>query len=188
MGTLHKTIIVVLGKKLGRKKYPNGDISVVSEDMLIRVRAATMLMRQGGFDGVCFSGGPTAGVDLVTGADVMASYYASCGFDAEHKFYEHHSRNTAENAACVYKILSLVGFADADIHLVTSDYHMPRALREFQKYFPVVLPRVAEDVTGDKNTNRIEAFFDKVKESIRRQIPDCVVNTARRLVYTPRSF
>jgi len=75
------------------------------------------------------SAGPSPGRHTESGADGMAIFLQALGVPKEALWLEPLARNTKENALLVQQILADMGAKH--ILLVTSAYHMPRALRMF---------------------------------------------------------
>ena len=62
---------------------------------------------------------------------------------------EPNARNTREHPI---ELLAAGGGADDTIGVVTSSWHLPRAMREFEKVFPDVVAVPAFDVAVDQKT------------------------------------
>lgn len=112
-----------------------------------RLAGAAAVIQQLPDKPVIFTGGITS-PDGLSQADVAGDYLKSIGVNKDRLNLEHHSRNTAENATKTYAMLT----PDARQHswlLITSAFHMPRAVGAFRKAgFNVVPYPVAYQTTG----------------------------------------
>jgi uncharacterized SAM-binding protein YcdF (DUF218 family) len=88
-----------------------------------------------------------------------ASKYADeIGIPMRKILIESESRNTRENAIETKKLLEAEGLADEPILLVTSGYHMPRAIACFEKQGLKVIPYCAESYRNESGIG-VESFI-----------------------------
>lgn len=107
---------------LGARVYADGSLS---HSLQYRCDAALELWRRGGVSCLLLCGG--AGRDEpVTEASAMARYLAEQGVPAEDMLLEAESVNTIENLKNARALMQARGYDRAA--LVTSDYHLTRAL------------------------------------------------------------
>ncbi|MFN3814309.1 MAG: YdcF family protein [Aquificaceae bacterium] len=119
-------VIVVLGGG----SYGSG---VLKEDSMKRLLTGTLLHKETGLP-IILSGG----ANLLPDADIMKSFLLSLGVDRKSIITEVESRDTKENSLFVKKICEERGYRR--IVLVTSAYHMPRAVLSFKKEGMDVIP------------------------------------------------
>lgn len=103
----------------------------------------THLMLSGG-SGALFSNGERLESELA------AEFLVLCGVQPSALTVESASRDTRENAAEVARLLSDKGIADQPVLLITSAYHMPRAVACFQKQGLEVIPYSVDIFSGPK--------------------------------------
>jgi uncharacterized SAM-binding protein YcdF (DUF218 family) len=108
----------------GRADDPGYDLSAAAD----RVVAAAHLWRAGQVDRLVLSGGL---VDGTSEAELMARFAVDLGVPRTAILREPDSRTTRENAEAVASVLRAIGLG-ADITLVTSALHLPRAMAEFR--------------------------------------------------------
>ncbi len=119
-------VIVVLGGG----SYSSG---VLKEDSMKRLLTGTLLHRETGLP-IILSGGAS----LLPDAEIMKSFLLDLGVDRKSIITEVESRDTKENAMFVKRICKDRGYRR--IVLVTSAYHMPRAVLSFEKEGMDVIP------------------------------------------------
>lgn len=102
---------------------------------------AVRAWREGHFQRILVSGGPIEG-SMFTVASTMRDFLVSSGVPKEDIFLEDRSRNTLENALLTKELIA--GWPGKRV-LLTSDQHMFRAARVFQKIGLVVTPRPVPD-------------------------------------------
>ena len=156
----------------GKWNDPNGDVLVVlgggvldpgvlASNSYWRATYALWAWRAGHFRYIllCGSGDPQTPV-----ADLMADYLKFHGVPAGAILVENHSASTRENALFSKPILEKLPGRKV---LLTSDYHMYRALRCFQKIGVELEPRPFPDAIkrGNGWTSRWSAFVDLVIET-----------------------
>jgi uncharacterized SAM-binding protein YcdF (DUF218 family) len=110
-------------------------------DNIERLLTAFQLLRDGRAKSVLLSGGnSTLDGSGPKEADVLAQQLRDWGIDSSRIVVERESRNTRENATLSARIIAEKGWSH--ILLVTSAFHMPRALGCFEKagVHPDVLP------------------------------------------------
>lgn len=107
-----------------------------------RVVAGMALLRGGAVDRLVLAGGASHGVSE---AELMARFLVDLGVDRRDLLLEDASRTTRENARNVAQTLKTAGLGP-DVTLITSAYHLPRALLEFRcaGLVPVGLPAETE--------------------------------------------
>lgn len=118
--------IVVLGNRPPRR--PDG---AVADETARRVRRGVELFHQGLAPRLVVTGGPAPGGG--TEAEVMSAYARELGVPADAITEEGESRTTRQNARYTFRLLcaSEEGCA-RDVIVVTSPYHLRRALRLFE--------------------------------------------------------
>jgi uncharacterized SAM-binding protein YcdF (DUF218 family) len=122
-------IVVLGGGMVARGTEPDGGTRFLGD--LGRVETAARLYRDGHAPLVVATGGNAASFSrgAMTEAEGMAELLRRLGVPAPAIRTETASRNTAENAANTAALLAGLGLHD--VILVTSDYHMARAVRLF---------------------------------------------------------
>jgi uncharacterized SAM-binding protein YcdF (DUF218 family) len=122
---------------------------------------AVLAWREGGFRQIVLSGGGPPGQSA---AEAMRDFMVSQGVPANKIQLETRSRSTRENALFVKNML--IGITGRKV-LLTSDYHMFRARRAFEKVGVEVLPRPFPDVRKSAQTrlDRWQAFLTLVEET-----------------------
>ncbi len=159
----------------GSWQDPSGDVlivlgSAVLEDGVIgdssywRSVYAVRAWKEGGFRQVVLSGGD--GSQDASVAEAMRTFLVSQGVPGNAIQLEPRSRSTRENALYTKELLA--GVPGRKV-LLTSDYHMFRALRAFRKVGLEVLPRPFPDVRkrATQRLGRWPAFLELVKETLK---------------------
>jgi uncharacterized SAM-binding protein YcdF (DUF218 family) len=124
-----RTVIVVLGG--GRRSYaPEYGLSTLNERSLDRLRYGVWLSRETG-QPLAFSGGLGHGAEPGPSEAEIAARVAEREFGRALKYLESESRDTRENAIKTVELLAPAGVEQ--IVLVTHDYHMTRAMRNFER-------------------------------------------------------
>ncbi len=124
-----RTAIVVLGG--GRRlRAPEYALSTLHERSIERLRFGIWLSRETGLP-IAFSGGVGHGSDVGTGEAEIAARIADREFGRPLRWTESESRDTRENALKTVPLLQAQGIDQ--IVLVTHGYHMPRALKNFER-------------------------------------------------------
>lgn len=113
---------------LGAKVHPDGRMS---RSLRLRCNAAAQAWRRGAAERMILCGGRTGGAPRSEAA-AMAEYLQGCGVPGRALLLEDQSRNTVENLRNAKAIMAREGFADAAI--VTSDYHLQRAIWIARKF------------------------------------------------------
>lgn len=106
---------------------------VLKEDSMKRLLAGALLHRETGLP-IILSGGAS----FLPDAEIMKSFLLSLGVDRKSIITEVESRDTRENAMFVKRICKDRGYRR--IVLVTSAYHMPRAVLSFEREGMDVIP------------------------------------------------
>jgi uncharacterized SAM-binding protein YcdF (DUF218 family) len=118
---------------------------------------AVRAWREGGFKAIVLSG---------SAAEAMRDFLVAQGVPRESIWLETRSRSTRENALFARPILS--GMPGRKV-LLTSDFHIYRAQRAFQKVGLDVSPQPFPDVRKRAQTplDRWEAFLDLTEETVK---------------------
>lgn len=137
-------VAIVLGGALRPPNHlnPYPDLAEASD----RVLHAYRIVKAGRVRKILLSGGNLFGGPGVSEAETMAEVLMSLGIDREAILIEGESRNTHENAVASFKIWRREGFSSG--LLVTSAFHMPRALAVFRKQ-GLALEPVATDLMAE---------------------------------------
>lgn len=145
-------VLIVLG---GSSSADN----VIGESTYLRCQYAVIAYREGGFREIILSGGGPKPV-----AVDMERFLESQGIPRSVMREEVRSRSTRENA--LFSKALLEGVTGRKV-LLTSDYHIFRARRAFQKVGLQVLPRPIPDVLKRAASwkGRWPAFLDLLMES-----------------------
>ncbi len=146
IGAFKPQSIVVIGggiKKTGREP---GEVYVLTERTIMRLRYAAYLAKKFQLP-LLVSGGRVFAKTQVSEAELMAKWLQDNG-QIQAKWLEKESHNTAENARFSFKILSPISIDR--IVLVTQAYHMPRALRQFNRAGFQVLPAPMGFMSGQE--------------------------------------
>jgi uncharacterized SAM-binding protein YcdF (DUF218 family) len=142
------------------------DPGIMGESSYWRSVYGLRAYQEGGFEQVIVSGGASAvaGASPVAVADLMADFLVCHGVPSSVIKIERRSRNTRENALYSAQILRDIPGTKV---LLTSDYHMFRARRAFEKAGVIVRPRPFPDVIkrGSTIQGRLSAFVDLARES-----------------------
>jgi len=147
-------VLVVLGGSLQ-------DYGTVGGSSYWRGVYALQAWREGGFQQVVISGG---GSGENTVAKAIAGFLASQGVPREAILLEEKSQSTRENALHTAELLA---GEKRRVVLLTSDYHMLRARRAFERAGLLVEPRPYPDVRKRETQwlGRWPAFLDLCNES-----------------------
>ena len=162
------------GQLAGPWDDPKGDVLVVLGGSLLdtgligtnsywRTMYALQAWRGGGFHDVFITGGTDPKSPVAT---LMAEFLISQGVPAAAVHTEIRSNSTYENAAYSKPLLDRIPGTKV---LMTSDYHMFRARRVFEKAGIHVTPRPFPDARKRGRTwiGRIPAFSDLVEENVK---------------------
>jgi len=135
---------------------------VITWNSYVRSLYAVRAYREHAFPLIVLSGGTGS----PTTASSMRDFLASQGVPASVLRVEERSQSTRENAQYVSGILKA---APGRKVLLTSDYHMYRALRTFRKAGLDVAPRPVPDAFKRSGTlnGRWPAFLDLAEESVK---------------------
>lgn len=149
-------ILIVLG---GSRASSDG---VIGWNSYVRSLYAVRAYREHAFPLIVLSGG--TGPPAV--ASSMRDFVESQGVPAAALRVEERSRSTRENAQYVSEMLKSTPGRKV---LLTSDYHMYRALRAFRKVGLDVVPRPVPDAIKRSGTweGRWPAFLDLAEESVK---------------------
>ena len=129
---------------LGGGAYNTG---ILKEDSMKRLLTAFVLHKKTGLP-LILSGGASLG--SLPEAEVMKSLLEELGVDKGKVLLEVKSTSTMENALYVKEICEKKGYKE--VVLITSAYHMPRAVQAFQKVGLDVVP-YPTDFKQDKKYN-----------------------------------
>ena len=151
---------------------PKGDVLIVlggsvlddgtmGESSYWRAVYAVRAWREAGFKAIVVSGGGPPGGSV---AEAMRDFLVAQGVPRESIWLETRSQSTRENALFARTILNETPGRKV---LLTSDFHMYRARRAFQKAGLDVLPRPFPDVRkrAQSPLGRWEAFLDLGEET-----------------------
>jgi uncharacterized SAM-binding protein YcdF (DUF218 family) len=151
---------------------PKGDVLIVlggssssggvmGYSSYLRSEYASWAYRDGGFHQIILSGGGSP----IPIAAAMKDFLQCHGVPADVMQLESRSSSTRENA--LYTKVLLAGASSGSLVLLTSDFHMFRAKRAFDKVGIHVLPRPIPDVRkrGTSFVARWGAFIDLLEES-----------------------
>lgn len=114
--------------------------------LCLRLDVAARLWHESKLRTIVVSGGPTPD-GSTTEADAMASYLVESGVDPEHIVIERRASNTRENILFSCALLDERGFAGQRC-VVSSDYHLYRALRDARRLGQELCPVAAPTPTG----------------------------------------
>lgn len=162
------------GRKLaGRWDDPKGDVLIVlggsmlpdgilGQSSYLRTQYAVLAYRAGGFHTIVFSGGGAG----TAAAVAMQHFIQAEGIPASAIMVETRSESTRQNALFSKPLLDKLPGRKV---LMTSDYHMFRAHRVFDKAGIEVQPRPIPDVLKRAAgwSGRWPAFLDLVQESVK---------------------
>lgn len=152
----HLDGIVVLGH--GTKEIKALGETFNSDIGCLRVLHAVEVYRRGGEPNLVFCG---RGEGDVSEAQAMAALAQRLGVPREKIKTEINSRNTRENARELAKI---IGNKNSRLGLVTSAFHMGRAMREVKKYFRNVVPLPAHYLYSSPGENVVLRFMPQSRE------------------------
>jgi len=149
-------VLIVLG---GSRTSPDG---IIMWDSYLRSLYAVRAYRERSFALVVVSGGTGS----PTVASSMRDFMGSQGVPASVLRVEERSRSTRENAQYVSEMLKATPGRKV---LLTSDYHMYRAVRAFRKAWLEVVPHPVPDAFKRSGTleGRWPAFLDLARESVK---------------------
>lgn len=158
---------------------PKGDVLIVLGGSLLdrdligvnsywRAIYASLVWREGGFRHIVVAGG---GLERTPVAAPMRQFLICMGIPAEAILMETKSNNTRENALYTRQLLEerqLLGPSHRLV-LLTSDYHMYRAHRLFERAGLAVRPRPFPDVIKRSYCwhCRADAFVELVREALK---------------------
>jgi uncharacterized SAM-binding protein YcdF (DUF218 family) len=150
-------VLIVLG---GSRASSDG---IIAWDTYVRSLYAVRAYREQAFPLIVLSGGTGWSVKV---ASSMRDFLQSQGVPGTALRVEERSRNTRENAQYTAEMLKAVPGRKV---LLTSDYHMYRALRAFRKAGLDVAPHPVPDAFKRSGTldGRWPAFLDLAGESVK---------------------
>jgi uncharacterized SAM-binding protein YcdF (DUF218 family) len=140
----------------------SGNDEVIGYGTYLRCQYAVSAWRAGGFRKVIVSGGPAEHPQ----ANAMRTFLVSQGVPDSAIISERRSTSTRENALFTKELLTA---SDGKLVLMTSDYHMHRAVQVFRKAGINVLPRPIPDASkrGSSWPGRWPAFLDLCVETVK---------------------
>ena len=141
---LRGDVIILLGGGINGSVPDLTGTGTPSEEMSCRILTAVRAQRQLGVPVIVSGGAVFAGQPAE--APVVRRFLLDLGVPAGQVIVEARSRDTRENARYCREILAGSGFTRP--LLVTSAYHMPRALRAFRAVGVTVTPLPAQFATG----------------------------------------
>lgn len=152
-------VLIVLGGALLEK-------DIIGTNSYWRAIYASIVWKEGGFRHVILSGGGTNGETI---AEPMRQFLLCSGVPPQVISLETVSLDTHENAIYTRRLLGNLGLLDGahTFVLLTSDYHIFRAVRAFRKAGLEVRPRPFPDVVKRSFCIRCRwnAFMDLVQET-----------------------
>lgn len=83
-------------------------------------------------------------------SDFVGQFLFEIGYDTSQIWLENESKNTKENAAFTAELLKSRGLEKEPILLITSAYHMRRAMACFEKFGLIVVPYAAESAMDNR--------------------------------------
>ena len=133
---------------------------ILGESSYWRAVYAVTAWREGGFRQIVITGGSDPAAPV---ADLMAAFLRGSGVPADVITLESKADNTHENAIFLKDVLSRIPGRKV---LLTSDYHMFRALHTFRKAGIEITPRPVRDVLlrGGSFRGRWGAFLSACTE------------------------
>lgn len=148
-----ETLVVLAGSSV--------DSDILGASTFWRCVYALLIYREGGVRQIIVSGGGEAGRPV---AEIMRDYLEGNGVPRGTVVVEPRARSTRESALFLRPMLQGI---PGRVVLVSSDYHMFRAMRAFRKAGVNVLPRPISDVCKRASswTRRWDAFQDLVIET-----------------------
>ncbi len=152
----HYDGIIVLG---GLSSYQSSTERIQFNSAADRLFQGIELYKKGLADKFIFTGGSARIVvrERKEG-DYIKDYLELIGIPADSTLVEWNSRNTHENAIETYKMLKEINAENGRYLLITSGFHMKRALACFQKAHINVTPYVSDPLQSTLNPNFIEAI------------------------------
>lgn len=142
--------IVVLGSGAVAFSPEEGKGSSLGQHSTRRVAYAYRLSKMLGLP-IIFSGGEAYGADKREGeARAAKRCLTEWGMDGERIIIEEESRSTWENARYTAELLESMGKGGEKLILVTSAFHMDRAVKSFQKNGMDVLPAPTDYLSSRK--------------------------------------
>jgi uncharacterized SAM-binding protein YcdF (DUF218 family) len=151
---------------LGARVWPDGSPTAA---LTGRVATAVMLYRAGLASRLVFSGGSPDG--RPSEASVMLQLAVAAGVDPSRCVLEEASRTTRENAARCAALMP----NDPEVLLVTCDYHLLRATRQFQAYGFCVAP-----VASRRALRPLERAWRSLREAMALLQPSRAPRTSAR--------
>src|SRR5688572_11554371 len=144
LSTIPKTA-VVLGGFANFDEYRS---TVVMNEAAERVFRAMELFRGGKVDTIIVSGGAASITGKLRPESIyVRKYLIQHGIDSNRILVDTASKNTYENAIETAKILKRIG-RKSKVLLITSAFHMPRALRVFRKAGIAVVPHNVQFISN----------------------------------------
>jgi len=142
---------IILGS--GMKLDPNGETIGLTLDSKLRVLAGGLLAREGKVNELILTGGKTAGADNPSEAETMKLYLLRKYPDlADFPIrLEETSIDTATNAEFTSEMLR--GDSEGPILLITNDYHMLRASKNFQNQGLNIEEMPAEEIVSERSSH-----------------------------------
>lgn len=138
--------IVVLGAGAKTVHGHSGKIGVLTLTGAARVLEAARVFHLVGQPWVVSSGGPPEGRDMIPESEIMKRALVELGVPAEKIVLESKSRVTRDEAILTARMLRDMGITSCIV--VTTDLHMPRALRAFKKEGLDAVPATALGPVG----------------------------------------
>ncbi|MDT8375888.1 MAG: YdcF family protein [Mariprofundaceae bacterium] len=142
------TVIVLLGGGIHENAPEYGGSNVPGRYAMMRTIYAAEVARQSGMEVYATGGRPLTQADEAEG-EIMRQWLLKLGLQEGHAHAETASNNTWENAAYMKKILAAKGVGR--VVLVTSAWHMPRAVWCFESHGFEVVPAPVDYLTEQES-------------------------------------
>jgi len=161
--------IIILGA--GTRPNHRGEMTGLTFDSKLRVLAGGLIAREGKAKQIILTGGKTAGPENPSEAEVMKTYLLKKypQLDESTIITEDASFNTIENSRHVAKLLGESG--DKLILLVTNDYHLLRASKNFENQGVIVAEIPAENIVSSRSKSH--------EQLIQRYLGSCEIKKKR---------
>lgn len=109
-------------------------------DGIDRLTESIRLHKDGATKRILLSGGYGSLIDHEIESEMLATMLIDCGVNKRNILMERESRNTFENAKFTARLLEELNLKDRQLMLVTSAFHMRRAILCFSKQDIEVIP------------------------------------------------
>lgn len=178
----HFDVAVILGA--GTRPDSEGGMTKLSVDSKLRTISAGILATQGKVGELILTGGKTAGPDNPSEAELMKQYLLKKfpNLDSFPVIIEDSSFDTVENAKLVTEMLG--ENYQGSVLLITNDYHMLRARRNFEHHGLEIIESPAENIITNNSaprykTDGLTRLPDHREEFIRKYLNSCDMKKKR---------